>query len=279
LTVKSGSLTDQAFLADAFAGQDVAMFALHFMAIGAEAGLCEAAAKAGVKWIVPNEYAADGLNEAMVDSVPVFQPKRKTRQYIEELSKTHEGLKWIGVATNPFFEMTIQRKLSGIDQDAKTATLYPDAGKFNVSTMDQIGRGIANLLSLPIKNEEDPRKSLEHYANNFVYISSFLVSQSDLLAAIQRAQGTKEDEWKVDKSKTVKEWISTSRDALAKGDQRAGFGLTFAYYIGEGLGGNYEDKAQQDKKALALPDEDFDEAVKRALGMESLPQLRPTPEK
>jgi hypothetical protein len=251
------------------------MFALHYMATATEPGLCDAAAKAGVKWIIPNEYAADGLNEDIVNAVPVFQPKRKTRQHIEELAKTHTGLKWIGVATNPFFEMCFQRKLFGIDQDAKTATLYPDAGKFNTSTMDQIGRGITSVLSLPIRNEQDPRRSLEHYGNNFVYISSFLVSQQDILSAVQRAQGSNEG-WEIDRSKTVANWITNSREAMAKGDQRAGFGLTFAYYIGEGLGGNYEEKARQDRKVLGLPEESFDEAVDRALGG-SMSPLRQTP--
>ena len=73
------------------------MFALHFMAISAEAGLCEAAAKAGVKWIFPTEYAGDGLNKALVDAVPLFQPKAAARRQIEELAQTYEGLKWIGV--------------------------------------------------------------------------------------------------------------------------------------------------------------------------------------
>jgi len=37
-------------------------------------------------------------------------------------------------------------------------------------------------------------------------------------------------------------------------------------YIGEGLGGNYEDKAKADAKVLELPEEEsFEEAVKRAL--------------
>ena len=67
--------------------------------------LIEAAAKAGVKWILPTEYAGDGLNKHMVDNVPIFWPKREALKYIEELSKTHEGLKWIGVATNPWMEL------------------------------------------------------------------------------------------------------------------------------------------------------------------------------
>lgn len=72
--------------------------------------MIEAAAKAGVKWILPTEYAGDGLNEGMVEAVPLFWPKREARKQIEELGKGGEGregcegVKWVGVATGPWLE-------------------------------------------------------------------------------------------------------------------------------------------------------------------------------
>lgn len=104
LTIKKGAYDDAAFLQDAFANQDAVVFALHFLGQAAQPGMIDAAAKAGVKWILPNEWAADGMNEAMMEAVPVFKPKMDARKHVEELAKTYEGLKWIGVATNPFFE-------------------------------------------------------------------------------------------------------------------------------------------------------------------------------
>jgi hypothetical protein len=74
------------------------------MAMGEQTKLIDAAAKAGVKWILPTEYAGDGMNKELVDAVPLFHPKRKAREQVDELAKTHEGLKWIGVATNPWME-------------------------------------------------------------------------------------------------------------------------------------------------------------------------------
>ena len=74
------------------------------MAMGEQTKLIEAAARAGVKWILPTEYAGDGLNEGMVEAVPLFHPKRAARRQIEELSGEFEGLRWIGVATNPWLE-------------------------------------------------------------------------------------------------------------------------------------------------------------------------------
>jgi hypothetical protein len=74
------------------------------MAMGEQATLINAAAQAGVKWILPTEYAGDGMNDAMVEAVPLFHPKRAARKQVEELAQTHHGLKWIGVATNPWLE-------------------------------------------------------------------------------------------------------------------------------------------------------------------------------
>ena len=42
-----------------------------------EMQLIDAAGEAGVPWILPNEWAPDTANEALVKDVFVFQPKRE----------------------------------------------------------------------------------------------------------------------------------------------------------------------------------------------------------
>jgi hypothetical protein len=158
----------------------------------------------------------------------------------------------------------MQRSLFGFDATAKTATLYSDSGSFNSTSLPQAGRGIANLLSLPITNEPNPRASLSHYANNFAYISSFLVSQDSLFAALLRATDTKESDWTV-KHDTIEEWMRVCAEGMKKGDMRAGAGMTYAHYMGEGKGGNFEAKAKEDREILGLQEEDLDEAVARAV--------------
>ena len=104
MSVKRGSYDDASFLQSAFADQDAVLFALGFMAMGEQSKLITAAAQAGVKWILPTEYAGDGKNQAMMDAVPLFYPKVAARKQIDELAETHKGLKWIGIATNPWTE-------------------------------------------------------------------------------------------------------------------------------------------------------------------------------
>jgi len=115
---------------------------------------------------------------------------------------------------------------------------------------------------------------LSHYANNFVYLSSFLVTQEKLFAALQRATGTEERDWKVERGDTIEKWEAVCREAMGKGDMRAGAGLTFAWYMGEGKGGDYEVKAREEREVLGLEEESLDEAVEKAVKAgEALPAL------
>jgi len=58
--------------------------------------LITAAAKAGVPWILPNEYGNDGLNEEVLRNIPILVGKKKYRDLIEELGVSN----WIGIASN-----------------------------------------------------------------------------------------------------------------------------------------------------------------------------------
>ncbi|KAF2720236.1 NAD(P)-binding protein [Polychaeton citri CBS 116435] len=265
VTVKRVSYSDPAGLEEAFRNQDAAIFAISFRATDDQPRLIEAAAKAGVKWILPNEYAGDGMNKAMVDAVPVFQPKRDARQQIEELAKTYNGLKWVGICTGPWLESSLKfAVLFDIDVQGKKVQTWEKPGRFNVSTIAQIGRAITALLSLPVSNTEDPYASLEHYANRFIYVSSFYTTQDELLAAVQRATGSSPEDWTRH---------HTGELRFAKGKQLIKDGapvmqnphITFGAYMEEGAGGDVEAMAIEDRRVLRLPQEDLDAAVKAAV--------------
>lgn len=101
--------------------------------MGEQAKLIEAAARAGVKWILPTEYAGDGLNVDMVEAVPLFHPKRKARMQIEELSGEFEGLRWIGIATNPWLEAVCSFFSPSCSTD-HTVSIFP-CGPFYVMSI------------------------------------------------------------------------------------------------------------------------------------------------
>lgn len=150
--------------------------------------------------------------------------------------------------------------LFGINIADKTYTHYSGAGPFNSSSQEQVGRGMAALLSLPVTSSNS-RASLEHYTNNFVYISSFLLTQKRLFEAVKQATDTSDAEWSIRES-SIDQRISTAKDKFAQGDVYIGLDLMYCYYIGEGMGGDYEAKAQEDRKVLGIEEEDLVEVVR-----------------
>lgn len=102
LTIKTGDYTSPSFLSKIFAGQDAVVFTLHYSAIpDLEIRMIEAAAEAGVKWIFPVEFGSDLANKNIEEVSPMFAAKRAPREKVEELAAKYEGLKWVGVITNP----------------------------------------------------------------------------------------------------------------------------------------------------------------------------------
>jgi hypothetical protein len=145
-----------------------------------------------------------------------------------------------------------------IDIPGKKATLYNVGDtKFNTSTLAQVGRGVAALLSLP-------DEKLDSYKNRPVYLRSFLISQRDILDSAIRATGTKESDWEI-KTQGPEDAIQASREAVAAGNMMAFVGEFYTAHMQEGRGGNYEEKAAKDAEVLGLEKENLDEVVKRVV--------------
>ena len=101
--------------------------------------MIEAAAEAGVKWVLPVEFGGDNANKRLEEAVPIYAVKRAPRKKIEELSGKYEGFKWIGIVTNPWFDFvsfcfgiwrewdmadnTQSMKMSGFQVDVKNKTV------------------------------------------------------------------------------------------------------------------------------------------------------------
>ena len=104
--VFKGNYDSSEFLQSALQGQDVLIIAFGFEApLSLEERLIDAAGKAGVPWILPNEWSGDGLNEELCNVFTLLGKKRKYREQIEAL----ENCAWIGVANNPWFDY-VRRK-------------------------------------------------------------------------------------------------------------------------------------------------------------------------
>lgn len=101
ITVKKGDYKSSEFLESALEGQDVLIITLAVTTSSeVQTDFIKAAAKAGVPWILPNEYGQDGANVNLLNAVPFLGVKAKYRNEIEELGRSS----WIGIASNLWFD-------------------------------------------------------------------------------------------------------------------------------------------------------------------------------
>lgn len=281
VTVKKGDYKSSEFLESAFEGQDVLIITLAGTTSPAvQSDLIKAAAKAGVPWILPNEYGQDGANAELVDAVFILKGKAKHRKEIEELGVSS----WIGIASNLWFDyvrrphppvpsqilsanpyrftQSLKGGQYGIDIPSRKAEIYDDGTTaITTTTVPQVGLSVARLLSLPVHPPSSP--SLSDYKNKLVYITSFSVTQNDMLAAVQRATGTKSPDWTVTHT-PVDQFIQEGRDKFAKGDRRGMIGLLYGSTFKRGLGDQFHGREVANEE-LGLKEEDLDEVTQRVV--------------
>ena len=245
-------------------GQDALIITQSFTAPpNLQTKIIAAALEAGVPWILPNEYGSD-TNHSEINKIPVNGAKKQYREQIE----SSKNSAFIAIVTNPWYEFSLLPGFYGIDVKNRTATLYDD-GEFKAdgSTMVQVGRAVAKVLSLPITST-DGSPSLSDYRNDWVYIRSFNVSQRDILAAVQRATKTSPDDWKVS-SVSGKASIQEGLERFQNGDFMGLLTMLFGSVFSEGHGGDYGKTKGVANSKLNLPEEELDDITEKELASAS----------
>ncbi|KAJ8133093.1 hypothetical protein O1611_g532 [Lasiodiplodia mahajangana] len=247
VTVHVGDYNDEDFVLPILKGQDALILALGYTANEVQIPLIKAAAKAGVPYIVPCEFGSDPTHEKMNAVVPMMKMKAPYRKLIEELGVSS----WIGVVNNPWVDFSIRLGVFGIDLKKKTAAFYDDGNvKGNFTTLARVGETLASLLALP-------EAELSKYKNEFVYFSSFYVSQRDLLASAMRATGTTEKDWAI----TSVNSDQAIQAGMESSDPMARMMTLFPVVFKEGYGGDYNSQVV-DYEKLGLASEDLDSLMK-----------------
>lgn len=250
--VERGDYTDDEFLGSALAGQDVLVLLLSVSSMSAQPALIKAAARAGVRTVLPTEFGSDPAPTPLLERLPMLGAKKGPRDLIEAL-----GMGRVAVATNPWLEYNLEHGTWGFDVAKRTARLI-DGGrvKFVTTTLPTVGRATAGLLSLP-------DAELDRFRNGpAVYLRSFRISQRDMFESLLRATGTAEADWAVEDLE--------GEEAVAKAKEVGGMaGMMrefFALHMREGFGGDYEAKVGGTMELLgAVETETLDEAVGRVV--------------
>ncbi|KAJ5757014.1 uncharacterized protein N7511_007196 [Penicillium nucicola] len=248
-----------ATIVEALKGQDALVITLGGRAPHEiDLQLINAAGEAGVPWILPNEWGPDTANESLVKDVVVFQPKGGIRQAIADLGKSS----YIAVNTGFWYEWSLAiAPAFGVDFANRSATLFDDGDvKISTSTWPQVGRAVASLLSLPVSADG---ACLEKLRNQVVYVDSFTVSQRDMLDSVYRVTGTTKVDWKIT-AESAKERYEGGVEAMQKGDVVGFAKMLYTRVFYKDGSGDFSGKGTLNR-VLGLPEEDLDEATKRAI--------------
>lgn len=269
MKIKKVNYEDQDTLVEALQGQDALIITLGvFTPPDTQTKLIEAAATANVPWILPNEFGRDNVDSEMGKDDLLGAAKAKYRGHIEALGRSS----WIAVTCGFWYEFSLAGGTwrYGFDFKERTVQQFDDGKtKINTSTWPQVGRAVAVLMSLKIAPEGEDDQSVTlttHFKNKPAYISSFAISQSDMLESVLRATGTEMKDWKLTRV-SAKEYFKEGMEEIKKGS-RIGFGKAlYSRSFFPESSGNFGAKRGLHNEALGLPVENLDEFTRIAVQM------------
>ncbi|KAF2716038.1 putative oxidoreductase CipA [Polychaeton citri CBS 116435] len=250
----------------ALEGQDVIIISLSVMAPrDTQSKLIQAAADAGVPFVIPNQWGGDSLNKKLGEDIILGKGYQAARDQVEQLGKSS----WIDINCSFWYEFSLGGTIDryGFDFDKKEVVFYDDGEeKINTSTWPQTGRAVAALLSLKVlpDDADDKSATLSQFRNSPVRVSSFCVSQKDMFESVKRVTGTTDADWKISHVDSSKRWEENMGE-LMKGNALA-FGRVLYTRIFFPTGeGNFEASRGLHNELLGLPKEDIDEATKTGI--------------
>ncbi|RMZ90303.1 hypothetical protein DV736_g2475, partial [Chaetothyriales sp. CBS 134916] len=250
---------EESTLVDALKGQDALIITMSVNAPrDSQAKLIQAAAKAGVPWILPNEWGGVYDNPQLAQDTFIGLGNLATRKLISDL-----GINWVGVACGFWYEYSlgVSKFAYGFDFRQKEVTFLDDGNtKMTTSTWSLVGKAVASLLSLPLESSSGP--SLSDWKDKMVRVGSFTVSQKDMFESVKRVTNTTDKDWTI-KYEPAQQRYEEGLKIFdgGKGNRRGFVQLLYSrtfYADGSGDIGHHE----LDNEKLGLPKEDFDAATK-----------------
>jgi hypothetical protein len=253
---------DENSIVSALQGQQFLVITLSvFAPHDTHSKLVQAAAKAGVSYMMPNCYGQDFSDE-------VFARENLTGELVRARCAEIEaaGASWIALVNE---YSLVAPSAFGFDFQEKKITFYDDGKtKLNVSTWEQCGRAVAALLSLKEHPEDEKNQeiSVSSWKNKPLRISSFLISQQDMLESWNRVSGDKDEDWKIEHESSTDRYNRGL--AMMKRGEMMGFQTAlYARSLYPNGDGNFESKFELANEVLGLPKEDLDESTKKAKQM------------
>lgn len=227
----------------------------------AHSRLVKAAAKAGVQYIMPNAY---GLN--FYDSESIRRDISVTQYAYDNIVEVKQlGLNCITLIVGFWYEygLTTTENMFGFDLENHKVTMFDNGTKaIPTSTWAQCGRAVAALLSLKKfpDDESDKYVTLSRFRDRPAFISSFNISQRDILDSVERVTGTVDADWEI-KYQPAKDRYEEGQKELAEGNPMGFYKTMFSRVFYATGDADFE----SDNQLLGLPENKLDEATASAV--------------
>ncbi|KAL6922655.1 hypothetical protein FSST1_006681 [Fusarium sambucinum] len=248
VTVFKVDYKDTSAVTAAMKGQDVVICMTGGIAAGDQNVFIDAAVSAGVKRFFPSEFGPYSLEPGLAELNPwLFPHKIATAKYLQ--SKESQ-MSWTGLITGAFFDWAMKAGFFQLDIATKSINLIDNGtAHFSATTLSTIAKALIACLD-----------HAEETKNQYVFISSFVISQQNILDAVEKVDGHK---WNVEH--ITSDWIiERGQKRLGEGDFAGIKDLTNGAAFGYRAMGNVSRNGLWNER-LGLPKEDLEQAVKDVL--------------
>lgn len=211
--------------------------------------LAYAAASAGVKRFVPADWGScDAAHPEALKRLQIYRDKVKVRERCEELAREFGSFSWTALVCGHFFDWGLKDELLHFDIKKEEAIIL-DGGnaKCSASTLFRVGQALNRILA-----------QLDDTANRCVFVQSFNPTQLELLAACEKATGSK---WTRKEVKS-QEFMDEQQKLVDAGDEHAVHEIVFA--LGT-MDADWTQRKEFSNGLLGLEDESLDDVVKRCV--------------
>jgi hypothetical protein len=214
---------------------------------------------------MPNGYAGDIEHVALGNDTLLGPVAKGQREEIESLR-----MQWLTICCGFWYDYSLGGGESrfGFDFEKRAVTFYDEGTtRISVSTLAQVGRAVARVLSLKVlpEHETDDSLTLSAFLSKGVYVKSFVLSQKDMFESVKRVTGTTDADWTITHEDTKKRYAEGM--AQVKTGNMAGFSkLLYARAFYPEDPGEHSSKAQNE--LLGLPAEELDQATKAGIELE-----------
>ncbi|KAH7396731.1 hypothetical protein DE146DRAFT_47752 [Phaeosphaeria sp. MPI-PUGE-AT-0046c] len=221
--------------------------------------IVSAAAKAGVRWIMPNSFSNDIRNETLVKE-DMYSAGSVAR--CDEIQKA--GCSYIAMACGFWYQWSLAMGPSGFGFDiANKKVILFDEGTtaLPTSTFQLCGDALTSLLALP---ESGADVALDKWKNEPLYIASFCLTQREMLDSLHRVLGDKDSDWDIQHENSKERYGQALQD-MQKGDMSGFLRAMYTRPFFPESSGNYKATRGLSNDTLGLPQEDLDAATKEAV--------------